>query len=203
MIRAPCVFRSDETELHKYSAILAATEPFRHQTEQMIKKTVSPFKYLLIKLSGKPAISEAVYLRTKNKKVDDVCNKYEAKVETTLKSYDMSATTFNTISRQLQTNSQLKSRVILQAYYYKISADLESNLQSSTPMLPNMAKTPQKGRIPFISDTIVIQNFQGAAIKSGNGVFKLLDRSYPDDLKSLTPKQKAVEVRLREKEAEL
>ena len=51
-IRAPCVFRSDEEELHKYAAILAATEPFRLLCNAQIKNTMNPIAQFLHWLSG-------------------------------------------------------------------------------------------------------------------------------------------------------
>lgn len=51
-IRAPCVFRADEEELHKYAAILAATEPFRSLCNTQIKKAMNPIDYIIRWLSG-------------------------------------------------------------------------------------------------------------------------------------------------------
>jgi hypothetical protein len=51
-IRAPSVFRADEEEMHKYSAVLAATEPFRNLCNTQIKMAISPFKYLILLLKG-------------------------------------------------------------------------------------------------------------------------------------------------------
>ena len=51
-IRAPCVFRADEEDLHKYAAILAATEPFRSLCNTQIKKAMNPIVYTIRWLSG-------------------------------------------------------------------------------------------------------------------------------------------------------
>ena len=51
-IRAPCVFRADEEELHKYAAILAATEPFRSLCNTQIKKAMNPIDFIIRWLSG-------------------------------------------------------------------------------------------------------------------------------------------------------
>ena len=51
-IRAPCVFRADEEELHKYAAVLAATEPFRSLCYAQIKNAMNPFDYIIRWLSG-------------------------------------------------------------------------------------------------------------------------------------------------------
>lgn len=52
LIRAPSVFRSDEADMHKYSAILAATEPFRIQCEEQIKRSANPIKFLAKRILG-------------------------------------------------------------------------------------------------------------------------------------------------------
>lgn len=51
-IKAVSIFRPDEVDMHKYSAILAATEPFRYQCEAQIKTSVSPVKRVFMKLNG-------------------------------------------------------------------------------------------------------------------------------------------------------
>ena len=52
-VSAPSVFRADETEFHKYAAVLAATAPFKAVCNQQIKQSVGPLRQLLFKLSGK------------------------------------------------------------------------------------------------------------------------------------------------------
>lgn len=51
--RAPSVFRSDEVEMHRYSAVLAATEPFRIQCQQQLNRALNPVKAFTGKLFGK------------------------------------------------------------------------------------------------------------------------------------------------------
>lgn len=53
LIRAPTIFRPDEHDMHKYSAVLAATEPFRVQCEEQIRRSLSPISYAVRRLSGK------------------------------------------------------------------------------------------------------------------------------------------------------
>ena len=55
-ISAVAVFRRDEVELHKYSAVLAAIEPFRLQLGEEVKKSLSPITYALHKLKGERLI---------------------------------------------------------------------------------------------------------------------------------------------------
>ena len=54
-ISAVAIFRRDEVELHKYSAVLAAIEPFRLQLGEEIKKSLNPVTYALHKLKGEPS----------------------------------------------------------------------------------------------------------------------------------------------------
>ena len=51
-IKPVAVFSSEEADYHKYSAILAATEPYRLQRDDEIKKALNPLKYWFHKLKG-------------------------------------------------------------------------------------------------------------------------------------------------------
>jgi hypothetical protein len=51
-IGAIAVFRRDEVDLHKYSAVLAAIEPFRLQLSEEIKKSLNPLSYIFHKIKG-------------------------------------------------------------------------------------------------------------------------------------------------------
>ena len=51
-ISAIAVFRRDEVDLHKYSAVLAAIEPFRLQLSEEIKKSLNPMSYIFHKIKG-------------------------------------------------------------------------------------------------------------------------------------------------------
>ena len=51
-ISAVCVFRREEVDLHKYSAILAAIKPVRGQLDKEIKKALSPIDYYFHKMKG-------------------------------------------------------------------------------------------------------------------------------------------------------
>jgi hypothetical protein len=49
---AVSIFRPEESEYQKYSAILAATEPLRLKCEEDIKKVVNPLVLLYHQLTG-------------------------------------------------------------------------------------------------------------------------------------------------------
>lgn len=51
-INAVCVFRREEIDLHKYSAILAAMKPVRKQLDLDIKKALNPIDYIIHKIKG-------------------------------------------------------------------------------------------------------------------------------------------------------
>lgn len=52
-IKAVSVFRTDEILYHKYSAVLAAAEPFRMQLENDIQNAMSPLAYFMRRLKGR------------------------------------------------------------------------------------------------------------------------------------------------------
>lgn len=51
--QAMSIFRDDEIDYHKYSAILAATEPFRKRLDNDVKNELG-FGYLIHKFKGMP-----------------------------------------------------------------------------------------------------------------------------------------------------
>jgi len=52
-IKPVAVFSTEETEYHKYAAVLAATEPFRLQRDLDIKKSLNPLLFWYHKVIGK------------------------------------------------------------------------------------------------------------------------------------------------------
>lgn len=56
LIRAPSVFRSDEADMHKYSAVLATTEPFRKQCLHELNKRLNPLQHVARLLQGEPPL---------------------------------------------------------------------------------------------------------------------------------------------------
>lgn len=51
-IRAPSVFRSEDAEMHKYAAILAATEPFKASCVRQIMQSVGPLRRIAYLIGG-------------------------------------------------------------------------------------------------------------------------------------------------------
>jgi hypothetical protein len=51
-INAVAVFRRDEVDFHKYSAVLAAIEPFRLQLSEEVKQSMNPIMYMIHKWKG-------------------------------------------------------------------------------------------------------------------------------------------------------
>ena len=51
-IKAIAVFRPEESEYHKYSAVLAATEPFRILCDEEIRKSMGPLNVFFHKIRG-------------------------------------------------------------------------------------------------------------------------------------------------------
>ena len=134
-IRAVSIFRADESDLHKYSAVLAATEPIRIRCDNEIKRAMNPFAYVYHFVKRTKLKDPNGVIRVENKGVDQACSRFENRVDEVLRSYGMSSETFNSISYRMKNDSFMKQRILLQAYFYRIAADLESNI-NATPLLP-------------------------------------------------------------------
>lgn len=63
-ISAVAIFRRDEVDLHKYSAVLAAIEPFRLQLGDEIKKSLNPVAYAFHKIKGDSRNLRLLYVST-------------------------------------------------------------------------------------------------------------------------------------------
>ena len=64
-------------------------------------------------------VDEALAFRSTNKKVNEAFDVYETRVENALQSYGLNKSEFNSISVKLNKETQLRNKVILQAYFYK------------------------------------------------------------------------------------
>eukprot|EP01041_Mallomonas_annulata_P007517 gene7517-15380_t len=128
-IKPVAVFSPEETDMHKYSAILASTEPYRLQRDSDIKKSMNPIQYWFHKIKGTQFNDPSCLLRLENKAIDLACLRYEKKADEIVRSYGLNVVAFNGLSRKIMENSPLKQRVLLQSYYYRIAADLEDNLR--------------------------------------------------------------------------
>jgi len=139
-IRAPAVFPMEDATMHKYSAVLAAAEPFRKQCIVDLKKALG-FKYLIYQIMGINIIDLNSSIRN-NGKVDNICNRYESKLDEIVRAYGIPLVDFNYLSEQISINTKLKQRVLLQAYFYRIAAELDSS--TNPPVLPQLSSNPGK-----------------------------------------------------------
>lgn len=149
-IRAPSIFPPQEIDLHKYSAILAATEPFRVHCQDQIKQALGPIQSLSCLFSGSNLIEKAEKYRQKNSAIDVAINRFEKRVDHALKSYGMSANEFNNLSNVVSSQPPLRRKVLLQSYFYKIAADLDANLNRNLPKFPTFYKGNDRLNIPNI-----------------------------------------------------
>lgn len=133
-LRAPAVFPQEDAMMHKYSAVLAAAEPFRKQCIVDLKRTLG-IKYLIYQLMGINIIDPNSSIRN-NVKVDNICDRYENKLDEIVRSYGIPLVDFNYLSEQISINTKLKQRVLLQAYFYRIAAELETS--TNPPVLPKL-----------------------------------------------------------------
>lgn len=51
-LKASSVFRADEVQMHKYCAVLAATEATRQQSQSQIKNSLNPLQNFWYQLRG-------------------------------------------------------------------------------------------------------------------------------------------------------
>ena len=119
------MFLPEESDLHKYSAVLAATEPIRLRCEVEIRNSMNPFSYMIYKLRGAKFKDPSGNVRIENKAVDAACVRYENRVDEVVRSYGLTPELFNSMSHRIKNEPFLKRRVLLQAYFYRIAADLE------------------------------------------------------------------------------
>ena len=85
LFKAVSVFQPHESEYHRYSAIMAATEPLRIQCDEDIKKKVNPIVLFFSTLKGTSVKDPSSSIRIENADVDHICLKYEQKVEEIVK----------------------------------------------------------------------------------------------------------------------
>ena len=139
-LKAISIFQDKDAKLHKYSAILAASEPFLSERNEDIRKILNPVMYMYHRVIGTTFNDPDSNLRRNNKNVDIVCSKYERRTGEIVKSYGLTMSTFNSLSEKIQSIPELKKKVLLQAHFYKIAADLEANLKPVLPTLPEISE---------------------------------------------------------------
>lgn len=130
------VLQRDQIHLHKYSAILAAIEPFRLQLKEELKRSMNPLRFLLHELKGINLDDPNNGLRSANQGTDLAYSRYENRINDIVRSYHMNIQAFNELSRKVLQDSSLKRNVLRQAYHYRVAADLESLAGSALPILP-------------------------------------------------------------------
>lgn len=81
LLRAPSVFPSDAVSMHKYSAILAATEPFRQLCINQIRKSLNPVSRATKGLFGKSILTQGIEERAKNMPIDVALTRFEMRVQ--------------------------------------------------------------------------------------------------------------------------
>lgn len=81
LIRAPSVFPPESCDMHRYSAILAATEPFRRLCNDQIKRSLNPMTRIVKTLMGKSLLQQGVEERRTNMPVDVALTRFEMRVQ--------------------------------------------------------------------------------------------------------------------------
>lgn len=134
------MFRQDQQDYHKYSAILAATEPLRERCSDHISRVISPIKQFFGRISGKSLIDQGLEVRDKIPEVNEALTNLEDRMQKTIKSFDFTVPKFNAMSHFIQKTGSLKQKVLIQAYFYKIAADLNVNIGNTLPVIPLFRK---------------------------------------------------------------
>ena len=112
-LKAISIFQDKDAKLHKYSAILAASEPFLSERNEDIRKILNPVMYMYHRVIGTTFNDPDSNLRRNNKNVDIVCSKYERRTGEIVKSYGLTMSTFNSLSEKIQSIPELKKRSYL------------------------------------------------------------------------------------------
>ena len=147
-MNAVAIFRRDEVDMHKFSAVLAGIEPCRIQLKEDIKRSLNPLKLLYHQLKGTNLEDPNNGLRYTNRNLEMAYQKYETRINDIVRSQNMNVQLFNDMSRKISREPSLKRKILLQTYYYRIAADLESLTTGPIPSLPN-------GRSLATSTTVV------------------------------------------------
>lgn len=156
-LRALSVFSRDQVELHKYAAILAASEPQRIFRDSQIKKLLNPLSFWLCKLNPGLLNTADSDLRSKNPNIAAICEDYERGVLELVQSYGLDADTFNNLSVEISNISSLRRNVKKQASFYKLSAILEPSLVSTVKVVKAKPK-----RIYNLDEKETIHKFTNA-----------------------------------------
>ena len=136
-MNAVAIFRRDEVDMHKFSAVLAGIEPCRMQLNDDIKRSLNPLRFLYHKLKGTNLEDPNNGLRYTDRNIEMAYQKYETRINDIVRSQNMNVQLFNDMSRKISREPSLKRKVLLQTYYYRIAADLESLTTGPIPSLPN------------------------------------------------------------------
>jgi len=133
------VFRRDEVDLHKYSAVLAAVEPLRQQLKDEVRRALNPVGVWFHKLRGTNLEDPSNGLRAVNAAADVAYLRYEGRINAVVRAQNINVPLFNDLSRRISREPALKRKVLLQAYYYRLAADLDTMIGPPLPPLPPTA----------------------------------------------------------------
>ena len=133
----------DYTALHKYSAVLAAIEPFRLQLQAEIQRSLNPVAFAFHRVVRTPLEDPSSSLRRGNAQVDHAYRRYEARINDVVRAYHINVHAFNDLSRKLHRTPPLKRKVLRQARHYREAADLEALNGPTVVVLP-----PARRRAP-------------------------------------------------------
>ena len=147
-VRAYNVFDKDQADFHKYAAILAAQETQRVIRDQELKKVMNPISFWFSKMNVRKNFNDPESrLRSRNGQANAICEDYERRLVDVVESYGLEPESFNELSSFIMCNPKLKKQIILQAFYYKLAADLEHNLGESLSGGQKARKSPHVNQL--------------------------------------------------------
>jgi hypothetical protein len=143
------LFSREEKHYERYAAALAATEPLRKQRDIRAKQTLRPFEFFFLKrrgkLSGGKGICDLgrVDPNRRNARLRVVCSGHVKTMSSVIRALGMTVPEFNTLSREVSEDTELRARVMQQAYYYRVAAEL-SKSAAAFEEIPDFMKQQQQ-----------------------------------------------------------
>ena len=145
------LFSREEKHYERYAAALAATEPLRKQRDMRAKQTLRPFEYQVLKRRGKLSSARGICDLPKvdpnqrNGRLRVVCSGHVKTMSSVIRALGMTVPEFNGLSREVAANPDLRERVKLQAYYYRVAAELTRSAAAAEEIPPDVMQRPPEG----------------------------------------------------------
>lgn len=139
----PSLFGPDERKYQQYAAALAATEPLRKERDAKAKQCLKLGEHWWLARRGKLGSSSGkgvcdlavVDPQGRNHNLRGVCQQHVRTMSAVIVAMGLSPKEFNELSREVAGDPGLRSRVMEQAYYYRVAAQLSGGLLDQAAQL--------------------------------------------------------------------